>query len=58
MKLNVEINKALRSSHVTQRYSSDNLMVSIGSPEDFAAFIRKEQGRWEKVVKQSGMKIE
>jgi tripartite-type tricarboxylate transporter receptor subunit TctC len=58
MKLNAEINKALRSSHVTQRYASDNLTVSIGSPEDFAAFIRKEQARWEKVVKQSGMKIE
>jgi tripartite-type tricarboxylate transporter receptor subunit TctC len=57
-KLNAEINKALRSSHVTQRYASDNLTVSIGSPEDFGAFIRKEQARWEKVVKQSGMKIE
>ena len=57
-KLNAEINKALRSSQVTQRYASDNLTISIGSPEDFGAFIRKEQARWEKVVKQSGMKIE
>ena len=54
----VEINKALRSSHVTQRYASDNLSVSIGSPEDFGAFIRKEQARWEQVVRRSGMKIE
>ncbi len=58
MKLNAEINKALRSSQVTQRYASDNLSTAIGSPEDFAAFIRKEQARWEKVVKQSGMKVE
>jgi len=58
VKLNTEINKALRSSHVTQRYATDNLSVSIGSPEDFGAFIRKEQERWEKVVKKAGMKIE
>ena len=58
MKLNVEINKALRSSHVTQRYANDNLSISLGTPEDFAAFIRKEQERWEKVVKKSGMKID
>jgi tripartite-type tricarboxylate transporter receptor subunit TctC len=58
LKLNAEINKALRSSHVTQRYATDNLSVSLGSPEDFAAFIRKEQDRWEKVVRKSGMKIE
>jgi len=58
MKLNAEINKALRSSHVTQRYAADNASVSIGTPEDFGAFIRKEQARWEKVVKRTGLKIE
>jgi tripartite-type tricarboxylate transporter receptor subunit TctC len=58
LKLNAEINKALRSSSVTQRYAADNAEVSIGSPEDFAAFIRREQARWEKVVKRSGLKIE
>jgi len=58
LKLNAEINKALKSSHVTQRYASDNLTISIGTPEEFGAFIRKEQDRWEKVVKRAGMKIE
>jgi tripartite-type tricarboxylate transporter receptor subunit TctC len=58
LKLNAEINKALRSSAVTQRYATDNAEVSIGTPEDFGAFIRKEQARWEKVVKKSGLKIE
>ena len=58
LKLNAEINKALRSSAVTQRYATDNAEVSIGTPEDFGAFIRREQARWEKVVKRSGLKIE
>jgi tripartite-type tricarboxylate transporter receptor subunit TctC len=58
LKLNAEIGKALRSNAVTQRYATDNAEVSIGTPEDFAAFIGKEQARWEKVVKKSGLKIE
>jgi tripartite-type tricarboxylate transporter receptor subunit TctC len=57
-RLNAEINKALRSSSVTERYAKDNAEVSIGTPEDFAAFIKREQARWEKVVKRSGLKIE
>src|SRR6185503_1027141 len=57
LKLNAEMNKALRSSSVTQRYAADNAAISIGSPEDFAAFIKREQARWEKVVKRSNLKI-
>ncbi len=58
LKLNAEMNKALRSSNVTQRYAADNAAISIGSPEEFAAFIKKEQARWERVVKRSNLKIE
>ena len=49
VKLNAEINKALRSSQVTTRYASDNAVVDIGTPEQFAAFIAKEQARWRDV---------
>lgn len=58
LKLNAEINKALRASSVTERYANDNATVPIGSPEDFAAFIKAEQKRWEKVVKAAQLKIE
>src|SRR5258706_896140 len=58
LKLNAEMNKALRSSNVTQRYAADNAAISIGSPEEFAAFIKNEQARWERVVKRSNLKIE
>ena len=57
-KLSTEINKALRSSSVTERYAKDNASVSIGTPEDFAAFIRAEQDRWSKVIKRSNLRIE
>ena len=57
-KLNAEINKALRSASVTQRFAHDNASVTIGSPEEFGAFIKAEQKRWEKVVKASQLRIE
>ena len=58
MKLNAEINKALKSSAVTQRYATDNATAEAGTPEQFAAFIAKEQGRWREVVRKANIKIE
>jgi len=58
LKLNTEINKALGANAITQRFATDNAAISIGTPEEFGAFIKKEQARWEQVVKKSGLKIE
>ena len=58
MKLNAEINKALRSSPVTQRYAADNAVAGIGTPEQFGAFIAKEQARWRDVVRKANITIE
>jgi tripartite-type tricarboxylate transporter receptor subunit TctC len=58
LKLNAEINKALQSSQVTQRYAADNAVAEVGSPEQFAAFIAREQARWRDVVRKADIKIE
>ena len=57
-KLNEEINKALKSSQVTQRYATDNAVAEIGTPEQFGAYIAKEQARWRDVVKKANITIE
>ncbi|MFO1312046.1 MAG: tripartite tricarboxylate transporter substrate binding protein [Burkholderiales bacterium] len=57
-KLNAEINKALASSAVTQRFAEDNAAAGVGTPEDFAAFIGKEQARWKEVVERGNIRIE
>ena len=57
-KLNAEINKALASSAVTQRFADDNAASGVGSPEDFAVFIGKEQVRWKEVVERGNIRIE
>jgi tripartite-type tricarboxylate transporter receptor subunit TctC len=43
---------------VTQRYAADNAVAEIGSPEQFAAFIAREQARWRDVVRKADIKIE
>ena len=58
MKLNAEINKALQSSAVTQRYATDNAVAEIGTPEQFGALIAREQARWRDVVRKAHITIE
>jgi tripartite-type tricarboxylate transporter receptor subunit TctC len=58
VKMNAEINKALQSASVTQRYAADNATAELGSPEQFAAFIAQEQARWRDVVRKADIKIE
>ncbi len=58
LKLNGEINRALRSAGVTQRFAADNAAAGVGTPEDYAAFIAKEQARWKTVVERAQIRIE
>jgi tripartite-type tricarboxylate transporter receptor subunit TctC len=57
-RLAAEADKALRSSAVTQRFAADDAAAGGGSPDAFAAFIRKEQERWRDVVKRASIVIE
>jgi len=58
VKMNAEINTALQSSSVTQRYAADNATAEIGTPDQFAAFIGAEQARWRDVVRKANITIE
>lgn len=57
-RLNAEVNKALQSSQVTQRYATDNAIAEIGTPEQFGALIAAEQARWKDVVAKAKIRIE
>ncbi len=57
-KMATEIGKALRSSTITQRFAQDDAVAGQGGPESFAAFIKKEQARWQQVVTRAGIVIE
>jgi tripartite-type tricarboxylate transporter receptor subunit TctC len=57
-RLNAELNKALAAPAVADRLPELGLIVAGGTPEQFAAHIRKEAARWADVVKRSGARLD
>lgn len=58
VRLNTEINKALRSPILKERYAAIEAEPVGGTPEAFAAFVKKETIKWAEVVKKSGAKLD
>ena len=50
-RLNAEVDKALRSPDIKERFINDGLEPMGGSPDDFAKFIRSEIDKYAKVIK-------
>ncbi|HUP94541.1 MAG TPA: tripartite tricarboxylate transporter substrate binding protein [Burkholderiales bacterium] len=57
-KLNAEVNKALQSPTLRERYAQIEAEPVGGTPEQFAAFVKKETTKWAEVVKKSGAKLD
>lgn len=57
-RLAAESTKALKSSSITERFAADSARGVGGTPEQFAAFIRAEQKRWQDVIKRANIVID
>ena len=57
-RLNKEVNTALASPQVRERFTTLGYEVVGGTPEQFAEHIRKEAVKWADVVKRAHVKIE
>jgi tripartite-type tricarboxylate transporter receptor subunit TctC len=57
-KTNAEIARVLKSPAVGERYASAGLEPVTTAPEEFAALIKNEIPKWQKVVKAAGLKVE
>jgi tripartite-type tricarboxylate transporter receptor subunit TctC len=57
-RLNVEVNKALALPDLKARLKAQGADVMGSTPEKFASFMRDEEGRWSKVVKESGARAD
>ena len=51
-------NKALASPSVREKFAGLGVEVVGGTPEQFAAHIRKETVKWADVVRRAGVKVE
>jgi tripartite-type tricarboxylate transporter receptor subunit TctC len=57
-RLNKELRAALASDEVRKRLLQDGTEPTPGTPEDYAAFIDKDETKWSAIVKASGAKEE
>jgi tripartite-type tricarboxylate transporter receptor subunit TctC len=58
MKLNTEINKALRAPTLKERYAAIEAEPAGGTPEEFAALVKKDTVKWADVIRKSGAKLD
>ena len=57
-KLNVEVNRALQSPQLKERYAAIDAEAVGGSIAEFAAFVKAESVKWGDVVRKSGAKLD
>jgi len=57
-RLAAEAAKAAKSAFVLERFKSDDAEAVGSTPQEYAAFIKKEQERWSKVVRAANVKAD
>ena len=56
LRLNIEINKALTSPSVAEKFAATGVVITGGTPEQFAEHLRRETAKWAEVIKTAGIK--
>lgn len=57
-KLNAELIKVLNAADMKERFAKQGTEVRTGTPDSLGQWMSAEQGKWAKVVKESGAKFE
>jgi tripartite-type tricarboxylate transporter receptor subunit TctC len=55
---NAELARATQLPDIKERFASGGMEAVYGSPEQFMAILKRDVERWQKVVKQAGIKID
>jgi tripartite-type tricarboxylate transporter receptor subunit TctC len=56
-KLNAELIKIMQMPAVLERLTPDGTLATSSTPDEFAAFIKSEQAKWSKVVREANITI-
>ncbi len=57
-KLNTEINAIMKTPEFAEKVTSQGGLVYGGSPDEFAAYIRTDVPKWDKLVKSANIKLD
>jgi tripartite-type tricarboxylate transporter receptor subunit TctC len=57
-RLNAEVNKALASSELRDKFVPQGLLLTPGSVDDFVKFQREDSARAQKIITESNIRVE
>ena len=57
-KLNAAAKKAAQADEFRKKIEQEGLVVSAGSPEELDLYVRREEARWRKIVKENNVKVD
>jgi tripartite-type tricarboxylate transporter receptor subunit TctC len=57
-KLNAELTKVLNAAEMKERFAKQGTEVRTGTPESLVQWMKSEQAKWAKVVKESGARFD
>lgn len=57
-KLNAAAKKAAQADEFRKKIEQEGLAVSAGSPEELDLYVRREETRWRKIVKENNVKVD
>jgi len=57
-KLNTDLNAVVRSQDVVQKFATQGIEVTGGSPADFTAFLKQDLAKYQKLVARANIKLD
>jgi tripartite-type tricarboxylate transporter receptor subunit TctC len=57
-RLNAEVNKALASADIRDKFAPQGLVLTPGTSSDFANFQRQDMARAQKVITEANIRVE
>lgn len=55
-KLNAAVKQATQSTEFKNKLEPEGLVVSTGTPQEYDAYVKREESRWRKIVKENNIK--
>jgi tripartite-type tricarboxylate transporter receptor subunit TctC len=56
--VNREVNRILQAPEIKTRVANNGLLGAGGTPDDFAAFLKRDKAKWSKVIAGGGIRAE
>jgi tripartite-type tricarboxylate transporter receptor subunit TctC len=57
-KINADVSKVVNTPEVKARLASQGIIITTNSPAEFAQFVREDNARWGKVIREAGIRGE